>query len=29
MARALDENSVIVAHVMPLYGNDIEAGKIN
>ena len=25
MARALDENSVIVAHVMPLFGNDIEA----
>ena len=29
MARALDENAVIVAYVMPLYGNDIEVGKIN
>jgi hypothetical protein len=29
MALAIDENSVIVAHVMPLYGNDIEADKIN
>jgi hypothetical protein len=29
MTLAIDENSVIVAHVMPLYGNDIEADKIN
>ena len=29
MERALLENSVIVSDVMPLFGNDIEADKVN
>ena len=29
MERALHENSVIVADVMPIFGNDTEADKVN
>ena len=29
MERAVHENSVIVADVMPMFGNDTEADKVN